>query len=139
MRHDTNLDHLIPLIPEFSSLPSFIRQRLTLESINYSFLYLSLGNYWFSAQRENEVWSLLMRDEMLKLPEDLDYFGIHGLSTEEKSLLQKAKPGTLGAAKRIQGITPVAILGLTRYTRRLGGRTEQIKGSTKTLPETVET
>jgi len=143
MRNDTNLDHLIPLIPEFNTLPSHIRDRLALESIVYSLLYLRLGNYWFSVQRESEIWSLLIRDEMLKLPEDLDYFAVHGLSSEEKLLLQKARPGTLGAAKRMQGITPVAILELVRYTKklkwaRLTPPTEQNEVLTKVASDVVE-
>ena len=43
---------------------------------------------------------------------------IHGLSIEAKHLLSKARPGTLAAAKRIQGITPVAVLELIRHTKK---------------------
>jgi len=46
------------------------------------------------------------------------FTSLHGLSTEEKLLLSKARPSTLAAAKRIQGITPVAILELIRYTKK---------------------
>jgi len=43
---------------------------------------------------------------------------LHGLSTEEKLLLSKARPTTLAAAKRIQGVTPVAVLELIRFTKK---------------------
>jgi tRNA uridine 5-carboxymethylaminomethyl modification enzyme len=50
------------------------------------------------------------------------YTSLHALSIEEKQLLSKCRPGTLGAAKRIQGITPVAVLELIRYTRKAQSR-----------------
>jgi len=43
---------------------------------------------------------------------------IHALSYEEKFLLSKTRPSTLGAAKRIQGITPVAAFALIRHTQK---------------------
>jgi tRNA uridine 5-carboxymethylaminomethyl modification enzyme len=43
---------------------------------------------------------------------------VHGLSIEVKQLLSKARPGTLAAAKRIQGVTPVAVLELIRHTKK---------------------
>jgi tRNA U34 5-carboxymethylaminomethyl modifying enzyme MnmG/GidA len=57
---------------------------------------------------------------------------MHGLSTEEKALLSKSRPSTLGAAKRIQGVTPVAILELMRHTKKVRslaeiGSREQLK------------
>jgi glucose-inhibited division protein A len=51
----------------------------------------------------------LRRQENTALPEDLDYSGIDGLSNEVKQKLIDAKPQTLAAASRIQGITPAAI------------------------------
>jgi len=44
---------------------------------------------------------------------------MHGLSTEEKFILNQIRPCTLGAAKRIQGVTPVALFELIRYTKKL--------------------
>jgi tRNA U34 5-carboxymethylaminomethyl modifying enzyme MnmG/GidA len=41
------------------------------------------------------------------------------MSTEEKEVLSKSKPVTLGAAKRIPGVTPVAILELFRYSMKM--------------------
>ena len=42
---------------------------------------------------------------------------LNGLSIEEKHLLSKFRPRTLAAAKRLQGITPVAAFELIRYSR----------------------
>lgn len=80
--------------------------------------------------REKESVALLMQDEEIVLPDDLDYFTyiarlmnaksdrVHGLSTEEKIRLSEARPGTLAAAKRLEGITPVGILELIRYSTK---------------------
>jgi tRNA uridine 5-carboxymethylaminomethyl modification enzyme len=47
---------------------------------------------------------------------------MHGLSTEEKYILSQTRPCTLGAAKRIQGVTPVALFELIRHTKKLRSR-----------------
>ena len=44
-----------------------------------------------------------------KIPEDLDYNKISGLSNEVVEKLSKTKPETIGSASRIEGITPAAI------------------------------
>jgi tRNA uridine 5-carboxymethylaminomethyl modification enzyme len=62
------------------------------------------------------------RDESLRLPADLDYGAIDSLSIEVRSKLASAKPGTLGAAARISGVTPAALTALLRYVRRTGDR-----------------
>ena len=44
-----------------------------------------------------------------KIPEDLDYNKISGLSNDVVEKLSKTKPETIGSASRIEGITPAAI------------------------------
>ena len=44
-----------------------------------------------------------------KIPEDLEYNKISGLSNEAVEKLSKTKPETIGSASRIEGITPAAI------------------------------
>ncbi|MBM3570838.1 MAG: tRNA uridine-5-carboxymethylaminomethyl(34) synthesis enzyme MnmG, partial [Alphaproteobacteria bacterium] len=58
------------------------------------------------------------RDESLVLPIDLNYDRIGGLSTEARGKLNDARPETLGAASRIPGVTPAAMIALLRYVRR---------------------
>ena len=43
------------------------------------------------------------------IPADLDFAAIAGLSTEIKQKLAVARPGTLGEAARLPGVTPAAI------------------------------
>ena len=49
------------------------------------------------------------RYEHLKLPENVDYSTVSGLSNEVSEKLKKQRPETLGQAARIPGITPAAI------------------------------
>lgn len=51
----------------------------------------------------------LRRYENTKLPTDLDYDAMGGLSNEVKQKLNTLRPETLGVASRISGITPAAI------------------------------
>jgi tRNA uridine 5-carboxymethylaminomethyl modification enzyme len=47
--------------------------------------------------------------ESIKLPEEFDFFCIHGLSNELKEKLSNTRPTSLGQASRIDGMTPAAI------------------------------
>ncbi len=50
--------------------------------------------------------------EKIRLPENMNYKRIHGLSNELKEKLTKVKPVSIGQASRIDGITPAAISAL---------------------------
>ena len=56
--------------------------------------------------------------ENLRLPEDLDYRTVSGLSTEAQQKLNQHKPETAGQAARISGITPAAISLLLVHVKR---------------------
>jgi tRNA uridine 5-carboxymethylaminomethyl modification enzyme len=58
------------------------------------------------------------RDDGLALPDDLDYARIGGLSAEAREKLEGARPATLGAAARISGITPAALVALLGHVKR---------------------
>ncbi len=58
------------------------------------------------------------RDEALKLPADLDYSQVGSLSNEVRQKLAQAQPATLGAAGRIPGVTPAAVMALLKYVKR---------------------
>ena len=58
------------------------------------------------------------RDEDLRLPADLDYASIGGLSNEARDKLAAARPATLGQAARIEGLTPGAITAVLGHIKR---------------------
>jgi tRNA uridine 5-carboxymethylaminomethyl modification enzyme len=49
------------------------------------------------------------KQESLRLPADLDYSNVIGLSTEARQRLISARPATLGHASRLEGMTPSAV------------------------------
>lgn len=62
------------------------------------------------------------KDEALKIPADIDYRKIGGLSNEVVLKLSKVRPETLGAASRISGITPAAVTAVLGYIKSGTGR-----------------
>ncbi len=68
----------------------------------------------YIAQQERQVARL--RDSgNRRLPADLPYFEVPGLSTEVRQKLTRVQPATLGQASRIPGVTPAAIAVLDIY------------------------
>jgi tRNA uridine 5-carboxymethylaminomethyl modification enzyme len=47
--------------------------------------------------------------ESIRIPEDFDYGGVHGLSNELRGKLRRVRPASLGQAARMEGMTPAAI------------------------------
>ena len=56
--------------------------------------------------------------EETRLPNDIDYLQVRGLSKEVQSKLNQHKPETVGQAARIQGMTPAAISLLLVHAKR---------------------
>ncbi len=56
--------------------------------------------------------------ETTRLPTDLDYCGVHGLSIEVQQKLNQHRPETLGQAARMSGVTPAAISLLLVHLKR---------------------
>ena len=56
--------------------------------------------------------------EDTRLPADMDYREVHGLSIEAQQKLNAQKPETVGQASRISGITPAAISLLLVHLKR---------------------
>ena len=58
------------------------------------------------------------RDENLKIPENVNYDDLSGLSNEVKSKFKQIRPKTMGQALRIDGITPAAVYILLSHVKR---------------------
>ncbi|HEV7476406.1 MAG TPA: tRNA uridine-5-carboxymethylaminomethyl(34) synthesis enzyme MnmG [Burkholderiales bacterium] len=56
--------------------------------------------------------------ESTRLPNDLDYRGVRGLSAEVQQKLNRHRPETIGQASRISGVTPAAISLLLVHLKR---------------------
>ncbi len=59
--------------------------------------------------------------EKIRVPADLEYAQINGLSREIREKLSKFKPLNLGQASRISGVTPAAISILMVYLKKING------------------
>jgi tRNA uridine 5-carboxymethylaminomethyl modification enzyme len=68
--------------------------------------------------RQEEDVAAFRKEEGLILPADLDYAALGSLSTEIRQKLERVRPATLGAAARIPGVTPAAIVSLLRFVKR---------------------
>ncbi len=69
------------------------------------------------AAQQTEV-ARLLRDDNLKLPLNLDYDSMTGLSIVEKDALKKTRPESMAQARRMEGMTPSGCVKLLAHVRR---------------------
>jgi tRNA uridine 5-carboxymethylaminomethyl modification enzyme len=72
----------------------------------------------YIARQEEEV-SRHEAHETTRIPADVDYDAVRGLSTEVRQKLKHQRPETVGQASRISGVTPAAISLLLVHLKRL--------------------
>lgn len=102
---------LMQTIPVLQATPQHLLERLDIE-----------GSYaHFILRQEADNRAMLLADEALLLPRDMNYDSIASLSTEAKLALKLARPETLGKAGRIQGVDPTALVTIMRHLQRLRG------------------
>jgi tRNA uridine 5-carboxymethylaminomethyl modification enzyme len=87
-------------------LPHPIRQQTSYSDLETSLADLLYCGYIDS---QNESFDRLFHNDNLRLPVNLDFHTISGLSHEMVERLQKAKPQNFGQARRIPGMTPAAL------------------------------
>jgi tRNA uridine 5-carboxymethylaminomethyl modification enzyme len=68
--------------------------------------------------RQLEIVERFQRMEHVRLPDDIDYSQISGLSREVCEKLTRIRPRSLGQASRIAGVTPAAISLLSFHIRK---------------------
>jgi tRNA uridine 5-carboxymethylaminomethyl modification enzyme len=106
-RSGLDLAQLSAVWPELRSISNDIAGHIETEGLYASYL-----------ERQERDIEAFRRDEHLALPRDIDYETIGGLSTEARQRLAGAQPETLGAASRISGVTPAALVALLRHVKR---------------------
>lgn len=100
------INHLVDHVPEITKFSNRIRDRVGIEA-----------TYAPYVEMQEASMKIFQKDENLKLPLDLAYDSIHGLSMHEKSLLRITKPESVGQARRIEGMTPSGCLTLLTFVR----------------------
>jgi tRNA uridine 5-carboxymethylaminomethyl modification enzyme len=68
--------------------------------------------------RQQDEIERQLGSEDTKLPAEMDYSDVHGLSIEVQQKLALHKPETIGQASRVSGVTPVAVSLLLVYLKR---------------------
>jgi tRNA uridine 5-carboxymethylaminomethyl modification enzyme len=76
------------------------------------------AKYHGYVERQKEEVEQSKAAEELRLPADIDYADVHGLSIEVRQKLNQQRPETIGQASRIQGVTPAAISLLLVHLKR---------------------
>jgi tRNA uridine 5-carboxymethylaminomethyl modification enzyme len=120
------LDSLIPTIPQIADFSPRIRTRIQIE-----------GTYAPYIIQQEATAASFARDETLRLPADLDYQSISGLSWEEKKVLSETRPESVGQARRVEGVTPHGALRLLAYVRnnvRRPSREDAFKEVVEAMP-----
>lgn len=106
-RPEVEISALVNLIPDLKEFSEDILTEIETE-IKYS-------GYIEKQLREVEKFKKL---ESMKLPEDLNYYEIPGLSNEMKEKFSKIRPTSIGQALRIPGVTPAAISAIQIYLKK---------------------
>jgi tRNA uridine 5-carboxymethylaminomethyl modification enzyme len=94
--------------PETSKVEKDVVEQIEIESQYSGYL-----------DRQREDIKDFKKEEGLLLPKNLDYKTVNSLSNEIVEKLSAAQPPTLGAASRISGVTPAAIIALLRFVKKL--------------------
>ena len=106
-QYDAGIDAVTRIWPETQEIDNEILQQVAHDSLYAGYL-----------DRQQADIAAFRKDESLSLPAYLDYGAIGGLSNEMREKLGAAQPETLGAASRIPGVTPAALMALLRHVRR---------------------
>jgi tRNA uridine 5-carboxymethylaminomethyl modification enzyme len=77
-------------------------------------------------ERQFQEVERFKRLEAKRIPEDVDYDAIPGLSNEVREKLRAVRPTSVGQASRISGMTPAAISILLVYLERLRHRSRAV-------------
>ena len=104
---DISVDGLTRIWPILGNIESDIVEQIEIDA-----------RYSGYIQRQEADIRAFRRDEALSLPADMDYTLVGSLSNEMRLKLGKHKPDTLGAAARIPGVTPAALVALLRHVKR---------------------
>ncbi len=80
-------------------------------------VYVMSLYYSYNLRQQKDI-EILNHDYNSKIPDDIDYAKVHGLSNELRHKFTTIKPNTVADARRINGMTPTAIIALQLYLRK---------------------
>lgn len=115
---------------DLASLPdagSFLKDDEAAEQVEIQIKYQGY------IERQRDEVSQQEHFETTRLPPDLDYRSVRGLSIEVQQKLNKHRPETLGQAARMSGMTPAAISLLLVHLKRGFGASARDQRATSPL------
>jgi len=101
--------------PEFSII-DIINNDVSHEVANQVEIQIKYDGYIKRQEKEIERFK---KFEEKKIPENIDYYDIYGLSKEEMQKLNDIRPLTFGQASRISGVTPSAISSIMVFLKKV--------------------
>jgi tRNA uridine 5-carboxymethylaminomethyl modification enzyme len=106
-RSEIFFEHLFAFSPELEGVDESVFEEVETR-IKYE-------GYILHQQKQVEK---LKKMESMRLPEDMNYASIYGLTKEAREKLSKVRPVSLGQASRISGITPAALMAVQIHTKK---------------------
>lgn len=104
-----SFDDLAGVWPQLGGFDAGVREQIEIDALYAGYL-----------ERQEADVIAFRRDENLRLPADLDYAAVGGLSAEVRQKFAAARPVTLGQAGRIEGVTPGALTALLAHVKKRG-------------------
>jgi len=108
-RSEITIGMLSCFAPEIDSVDPVVREEVE-----------TIIKYEGYINRQIQQVERLKKMEDTKIPWDIDYNAVYGLTREVREKLSKVRPISLGQASRISGITPAALMALQVHFKRLG-------------------
>ncbi|MFN6962173.1 MAG: tRNA uridine-5-carboxymethylaminomethyl(34) synthesis enzyme MnmG [Pyrinomonadaceae bacterium] len=103
-----------------SLLPSGMRDDVTIEDVESAVADILYSGY---IEKQRAAAERMNHHDSLRVPQDLDYRQIGGLSAEMVERLEQARPTTFAQVRSVCGLTPAAISNvLVHLTRAQAGR-----------------
>ncbi|MFL5236117.1 MAG: tRNA uridine-5-carboxymethylaminomethyl(34) synthesis enzyme MnmG [Rhizomicrobium sp.] len=112
---EVTLGNLARVWPQLADLASDVVEQLEIDAQYAGYL-----------DRQKADIIAFRREEGLRLPDDLDYAEIRGLSTEAAQKLETIRPATFGQAGRIEGVTPAALTLVLAHVRARAAKRERL-------------
>ncbi|MEM8811970.1 MAG: tRNA uridine-5-carboxymethylaminomethyl(34) synthesis enzyme MnmG, partial [Pseudomonadota bacterium] len=106
-RPEIGFADLVGIWPEFGSIDPEIAGQVSIDA----------GYAVYVARQQADI-DAYRRDEHTAIPDDFDFIGLPGLSNEMQQKLQAARPSSLAAAARLDGVTPAALTLVLAHVKR---------------------
>ena len=100
------IDRVLELFPQLQSVSKKTLEYIATES-----------KYAFYLARQTADIKLFLEEEEMLIPQNLDYNNVPSLSLEVREKLNRHKPVSIGAARRIPGVTPTALTAIIIYIK----------------------